>query len=60
MSEAEKITAELNELIDRCVKLRGHVYIVDKAHNSFSLRLTEPIVIRAFSPKEREGETKDV
>lgn len=54
MTEAEKITAELNELIEKCVKARGHVYIVDKAHNSFSLRLTEPIVIRAFWPKESE------
>ena len=54
MTEAEKITAELNELIERCVKTRGHVYIVDQAHNDFFVRLTEPIVIRAFSPKESE------
>lgn len=59
MSEAETLTEQINDLIARCVKAQGHVYIVDKANNSFSIRLTAPVKIVAFSPTEREEETKD-
>ena len=48
--EKEKLTENsLNELIAEAVKNGGHVYIVDKKHNSFALRLTEPIKIQFYA-----------
>lgn len=47
MSE-KQIEEALNELISQAAKNGGHVYIVDKKHNTFALRLTEPIKIQFY------------
>jgi hypothetical protein len=57
MSENEKLSEELNELIAKCKKAGGHVYIVDKMQNRFALRLTESVNVFAFIPTAREVET---
>ena len=48
------IEKELNELIKSCTERGGFVWIVDKKHNNFALRLTEEVKISSFVPKERE------
>lgn len=54
MNESEKLSEEMNALIDSCKKAGGHVYIVDKNQNRFALRLTEPVNVVAFIPTARE------
>ena len=56
MTEAEMIAEQLNELIEKCEKAGGHVYIVDKVQNRFAFRVTEPIKVVAFIPTAK-GET---
>lgn len=58
MSEEQvKITENsLNELIAEAVKNGGHVYIVDKMHNDFILRLTDPIKIQFYGGYKGEAE----
>lgn len=46
--KAKQIEQELNELIAQAVKGGGHVYIVDKRHNTFALKLTEDIKIQYY------------
>jgi hypothetical protein len=48
------IEQELNELIKRCTEKGGFVWIVDKAGNNFSIRLTEEVKIRPYEPKTKE------
>ena len=52
MSEAEAKAKELeealNELIVKCAENGGHVYIVDKLHTKFILRIEEPIRISVY------------
>ena len=52
MNEAEakgkEIEAAINELISQIAKYRGHIYIVDKLHNNFILRITEPIKLSVY------------
>ncbi len=48
MSREKQIEEALNELISQAAKNGGHVYIVDKKHNTFALRLTEPIKIQFY------------
>jgi hypothetical protein len=48
------IEKELNELIKRCTEKGGHVWIVDKKGNNFSIRLTEEVKIRPYEPKAKE------
>lgn len=59
MPENEVITEELNKLIDKCHKAGGHVYLTDKLHNDFIIRLSQPIKITAFIPTKREERTDD-
>ena len=49
MPDEKLIENSLNELIAEAVKGGGHVYVVDKKHNSFALRLTEPIKIQFYA-----------
>ena len=49
MQEAEMIENSLNELIAEAAKGGGHVYVVDKKHNTFALKLTEPIKIQFYA-----------
>ena len=53
-AEAERLAAELNALIVKCSKATGFVYLTDKLHNDFIIRLTEPIKLSAFIPTTRE------
>ena len=48
MDKAKHIEQELNDLIAQAVKGGGHVYIVDKLHNDFIKRLTEPIKLQFY------------
>jgi hypothetical protein len=52
--EAERLMGELNALIERCNKGTGFVYVKDKIHNDWFLRLTEPVKIEAFVPSTYE------
>ena len=47
MTEKE-IENSLNDLIAEAVNNGGHVYVVDKKHNTFALKLTEPIKIHFY------------
>ena len=38
----------INELIAEAVNNDGHVYVVDKMHNTFALKLTEPVKIQFY------------
>ena len=49
-AEAERIAEELNALIERCNKATGFVYMTDKLHNNFIIRITEPIKLTEFVP----------
>ena len=48
------VEKELNELITECHRKGGDVWIVDKYHNNFAIRLTEEVKIKAFVPKKEE------
>lgn len=48
MADEKVIENSLNELISEAVKNGGHVYVVDKKHNSFALKLNEPIKIQFY------------
>ena len=48
------IEKELNALITDCHRKGGDVWIVDKYHNNFAIRLTEEVKIKAFVPKKEE------
>jgi hypothetical protein len=56
MLETEEINTALNKLINLCAKQGGHVYIVDKKHNNFILRLTEEVKLQGFIPKKDGGD----
>ncbi len=47
------VEKELNALIKRCAEKGGHVFIIDKKGNDFSLRLTEEVKLRPYEPKAR-------
>lgn len=57
MSE-KQIEEALNALIAEAVKNGGFVYVVDKKHNDFILRLTEPVKIQ-FYGGYKGGEQSD-
>ena len=44
----KQIEEALNELITEAAKNGGHLYIVDKKHNTFALKLSEPIKIQFY------------
>ena len=44
----KQIEEALNELIEKAISGGGHVFIVDKKHNDFALRLTTPIKIQFY------------
>lgn len=44
--KAKIIENSLNELISEAVKNGGHLWIVDKKHNNFALRLTEDVKLQ--------------
>lgn len=48
MANEKIIENALNELIAEAVKGGGHVYVVDKQHNTFALRLTEAVRIQYY------------
>ena len=48
MSREKEIENSLNELIAEAAKNGGHVYVVDKRRNIFSLKLTEPITVHFY------------
>ena len=52
MTEAEakgkEIEEAFNELLQKCLVNRGHIYIKDKLHNKFILRIEEPIKISVY------------
>ena len=56
MADEKMIENSLNELIAEAVKNGGHVYVVDKAHNTFALKLTEPIKIQFYGVYKGESE----
>jgi len=49
----ENIENSLNNLIAEVSEKGGHVYIVDKKRNTFALKLTEPVMIKAFVPTQK-------
>ena len=57
MTESEEIAEALNNLIRRCAKSGGHIFIVDKRQNNFALRLTEDIKINTYIPSGKGGDT---
>ena len=52
----KQIEEALNALISEAVKNGGHVYVVDKKHNGFALRLTEPIRIQFYGGYKGEAD----
>jgi hypothetical protein len=49
------IRARIDEMIAEAVQNGGHVYVTDKKHNTFALRLTEPIKIQFYGGYKGEG-----
>ena len=45
----KQLDEALNELIEIAANNGGHLYIVDKKHNAFALKLTEPIKIKFYA-----------
>ena len=58
--EIKRIEAELNALIVKCSKATGFVYLTDKLHNDFIIRITEPIKLTAFIPSKREDKENEI
>lgn len=50
----KQIEEALTELIAEAKKNGGHVYIVDKKHNTFALKLTEPVKIQFYAGYKEE------
>ena len=53
MQENIELENALNELIEKCAKAGGHVWIVDKMQNRFSFRVQEPVKVIALIPTAR-------
>lgn len=53
-SQAEQA---LNELIKECRDNGGFVWIVDKRHNNFAIRLTEEVRISSYVPTKTKEES---
>lgn len=53
---ANEIETALNDLIRECVSKGGDVWLVDKRHNRYALRLYEEVKIRPFVPSGKEEE----
>ncbi len=56
MPNEKIIENSLNELIAEAVKGGGHVYVTDKLHNTFALKLTEPIKLHFYGGYKGESE----
>lgn len=48
MADEKQIETLINDLISEAAKNGGHVYVVDKKRNKFSLKLDEPITIHFY------------
>ena len=52
MTEAEakgkEIEEAFNELLQKCLVNRGHIYIKDKLNNKYILRIEEPIKLSVY------------
>lgn len=52
MTEAEakgkEIEEAFNELLQKCLVNRGHIYIRDKLNNKYILRIEEPIKLSVY------------
>ena len=52
MNEAEakgkEIEEAFNELLQKCLVNRGHIYIRDKLNNKYILRIEEPIKLSVY------------
>lgn len=52
MNEAEakgkEIEEAFNELLQKCLVNRGHIYIKDKLNNKYILRIEEPIKLSVY------------
>ena len=57
--DINEIETALNELINKASESGGFVWVVDKLHNNFAVRLTEPISLKAYIPSDKESETKE-
>ena len=57
MDEREKAEQTLNELIKECRDKGGFVWIVDKRHNNFAIRLTEEVRISSYVPTKTKEES---
>lgn len=56
--DIKEIENALNELINKASESNGFVWIVDKRHNNFAVRLTEPVSLRAYIPNNNEREAE--
>ena len=50
----KEIEDAFNALIHECVSQGGDVWLVDKKHNRYALRLYEEVKIRPFVPSGKE------
>ena len=57
MDEREKAEQTLNELIKECRDKGGFVWIVDKRHNNFAIRLTEEVKISSYVPTKTKEDS---
>ena len=60
MTEAEakgkEIEEAFNELLQKCLVNRGHIYIRDKLNNKYILRIEEPIKLSVYEGYKGETE----
>ena len=53
-----EIENALNELINRAAESGGFVWIVDSKQNNFAVRLSAPVKLQAYLPKNNEREAE--
>ena len=47
-SKGKELEEAFNELLAKCAEYGGHIYIRDKLHNKFILRIDEPIKLSVY------------
>ena len=55
MQENIELENALNELIEKCAKAGGHVWIVDKMQNTFTQKLTTSVKIFVYGGFSRDN-----
>ena len=55
-AKGQEIEEAFNELLQKCLVNRGHIYIRDKLNNKYILRIEEPIKLSVYEGYKGETE----